>query len=81
MARCPTCGQVLDTPQNISLRAASTLEYMRKEAPKRGGYMFEGARPSFENGTYKDSELSELLAARLILPHPDPKKGWVVTTK
>jgi hypothetical protein len=51
---------------------------MQREAPKRGGFMFEGARPAYEAGTYKDAELRELLDAGLIALHPDPKKGFVV---
>lgn len=53
-------------------------EYMKRCAPGRGGFMFEGARPSYEDGTYKDEHLDELLAAELIVPHPDPSKGWIV---
>lgn len=51
---------------------------MIHQAPKRGGYMFEGARPDYESGKYKDDILDELLAAGAIAPHPDPAKGWVV---
>lgn len=76
---CPTCGQKVPAPRpDISDRAGLTLAYMQKEAPKRGGYMFEGARPSFEKGTYHDADISELLKHGLIAPHEDPAKGWVV---
>jgi hypothetical protein len=51
---------------------------MKKEAPRRGGFMFEAARPAFESGKYRDSILSELLHAGAIEPHQDPNKGWVV---
>jgi len=70
---CPHCGKRM-----LSERAALTLEYMRKHAPQRGGYMFEGARVAYDAGRYQDSELDELLAAGAIEPHDDPKKGWVV---
>jgi hypothetical protein len=39
--------------------------------------MFEGARPAFERGEYRDGEIAELLAAGAIGPHADPAKGWV----
>lgn len=71
--RCPKCNTVL-----LSAKAAATLEYMRREAPRRGGYMFECARPAYEAGTYRDSEIEQLLACGSIKPHDDPSKGWVV---
>jgi len=79
MRKCPTCRQVIP-PDHLSMRAAQTLAYMKREATKRGGYIFEGARPAYEAGTYRDAELSELLSAGLIAPHHDPAKGWVVLT-
>jgi hypothetical protein len=71
--QCPKCGAALLSP-----KADQTLAYMRREAPKRGGFMFEGARPAYENGTYHDSEIDLLLACGAIRPHADPTKGWVV---
>ena len=62
----------------VSRDAANLLEYMREHAPARGGFMFEGARPAYEDGKYQDAEIAELLAAGAIGPHPDPKKGWIV---
>ena len=70
---CPHCQKLI-----ISKEAELTLNYMRREAPKRGGFMYEGARPDYENGTYKDHELDELLEAGAIAPHDDPSKGWIV---
>lgn len=77
MRKCPTCGQLVP-PFGISASAARTLEFMKKECPGRGGYMFEGARLAYEAGTYRDAEITELLSHGLIAPHPDPTKGWVV---
>lgn len=62
----------------LSKEAVRTLQYMKRKAPMRGGFMYEGARPSYENGAYKDRDIDELLSAGLIAPHSDPKKGWVV---
>lgn len=52
--------------------------FMLREAPKRGGFMWEGCRPAYERGEYRDDVLDELLAAGVIAPHPDPNKGWMV---
>lgn len=71
--QCPKCGHLILSP-----KAEATLNFMRREAPKRGGFMFEGARSSYEAGRYKDEELDQLLAAGAIEPHPDPNRGWVV---
>lgn len=40
--------------------------------------MYEGARPAYERGEYKDADLAELLAVGAIGPHEDSNKGWVV---
>lgn len=71
--KCPNCGHALLSP-----RAAATLAYMQREAPRRGGFMFEAARPAYEAGAYRDEELDQLLATGAIEPHADPNKGWVV---
>lgn len=70
---CPKCGYRL-----LSDSATRTLAYMKREAPRRGGYMFEGARPAYERGEYYDKDLAELLSVGAIKPHDDPAKGWVV---
>lgn len=70
---CPHCGKPI-----LSRRAQADLDFMRREAPNRGGYMWEGARVAYEAGTYKDPGLDELLSVGAIKPHADPKKGWVV---
>lgn len=64
---------------HLTKEALLMLNYMRRESGGRGGFMFEGARPAFENGIYKDSQISELLNAGAIKPHEDPNKGWVVS--
>jgi hypothetical protein len=69
--KCPRCGHVI-----LSRDAERTLEFMRREAPKRGGFMYEGARVAWDKGEYCDRELEELLAAGAIEPHTDPLKGW-----
>lgn len=71
--KCPNCGHVI-----LSRRAEQTLHYMQRVAPRRGGFMFEGARPAYESGKYCDDEIDQLLATGAIKPHPDPNKGWVV---
>lgn len=71
--QCPNCGHHI-----LSEKALATLAYMKWRAPKRGGYMFESARPAYEAGTYRDDEIAQLLACGAIEPHPDPAKGWVV---
>lgn len=71
--QCPHCGVLI-----LSDESTRQLEYMRRVAPKRGGFMYEGARPSYEDGSYKNSCLDELLATGAIVPHPDPAKGWIV---
>lgn len=53
------------------------LRYMQREAPGRGGYMYEAARHAFEAGKYRDDALTKLLSCGAIYPHPDPNKGWV----
>lgn len=63
----------------LSPKAELTLNYMRREAPRRGGFMYEGARPAYESGKYRDGEIDELLTCGAIQPHPDPAKGWVVS--
>lgn len=73
---CPRCGYREDV--KLSPEASTTLRYMVHNAPKRGGFMFEGARPDYERGKYQDHIIDELLAAGAIAPHPDPNKGWVV---
>lgn len=73
--QCPKCGNVILSPQ-----AEATLNYMRREAPRRGGYIFEGARIAYETGCYRDDEIAQLLSAGAIEPHPDPNKGWVCKT-
>lgn len=70
---CPHCNKPL-----LSRDAQATLNYMIRECPKRGGYMYEGARPAYERGEYKDADLAELLAVGAIGPHEDSNKGWVV---
>ena len=71
--KCSHCGAVI-----LSDGAARTLEYMRCHAPSRGGFMYEGARPAYEAGTYIEPEFDELLSVGAIAPHPDPSKGYVV---
>lgn len=61
----------------LSPTAAREYHYMLEEAPKRGGYLWEGARPVYERGGYKDHIIDELLAVGAIEPHADPDKGWV----
>ena len=70
---CPHCGKPILSP-----RARAAYEYARRDAPKRGGYMWEGARQAYEAGTYQDADLTEMLAAGVIVPHQDPKKGWII---
>ena len=74
--KCKECGRYLGP--GISQSAQETLKYMRREAPKRGGFMFGGARPAFEDGSYMDEDIRELLDAGYIAPHNDPRKGWIV---
>lgn len=56
-----------------------TLASMRKNAPRRGGFMFERARPAYESGEYRDADLADLLSVGAIKPHADPNKGWVIS--
>lgn len=62
----------------LSSRAQRELDYARYASSNRGGFIWEGARPAFEAGTYHDDVLSEMLVCGAIEPHPDPAKGWVV---
>ncbi len=62
-------------PRILTYQAVHQI--MLKEAPKRGGYMFEGVRPRFERGEVHDPEIAELLRLGWIVPHADPTKGWV----
>jgi hypothetical protein len=73
---CPKCGAPLLSP-----RAEASLNYMRREAPRRGGFMFEGARLAYDRGAYRDPDIDELLACGAIKPHPDPERGWVVSER
>lgn len=72
MMRCPHCGQPVLSPA-----AQRELDYARREAPMRGGYIWEGARIAYEAGEYQDAELTEMLAIGALTPHPDPTKGYV----
>lgn len=74
--QCPKCGATLLSP-----KAEVTLSYMRREAPLRGGYMFEGARSAYESGRYHDHEIAQLLSCGAIEPHANSAKGWVVSEK
>jgi hypothetical protein len=74
--KCPHCGR-----SDLSERALRELQYMKREAPKRGGFMYEGARLAYEAGEYRDETLTELLEVGAIKPHPDPNKGWVVASE
>ena len=71
--KCPHCGEPI-----LSTRASEDYERAKRSAPMRGGYIWEGARPQYESGEYKDPALGELLEAGLLEPHPDPTKGWIV---
>jgi len=62
----------------LSKKAKVQLDYMRRMAPTRGGFMYEGARAAYEAGRYRDAELDEMIAAGAIKPHDNPNKGWVV---
>lgn len=66
---------------SLSPEAQRELAYARREAPKRGGYIWEGARTAMglpASSSYPgDQVLGELLAAGLLVPHKDPTKGWV----
>lgn len=78
--RCPNCGYaILSNEGHLSKEAQLTLDYMRRNAERRGGFMYEGARPAYERGEYRDSALDELLRVGAIEPHSDPSKGWVVS--
>ena len=69
---CPHCGKPI-----LSVRAWEDLQYARREAPRRGGYIWEGARIGYEAGDYHSSTFDELLACGALTPHRDPAKGWV----
>jgi len=64
----------------LSNDAARELRYARREAPKRGGYIWEAARIGYEAGAFKDPTLDELLTLGFLKPHPDPTKGWIPAT-
>jgi hypothetical protein len=66
VSRCEIRGG----PENL-------YDFMVRRCQSRGGYMFEGARPAFERGEYRDPEIAELLRRGWIKPHQDPDKGWV----
>ncbi len=70
---CPHCKKPILSPS-----AQRELDFARKAAPSRGGYIWEGARIGYDAGNYKDDTLRELLACGALQPHPDPAKGWVV---
>lgn len=70
---CPHCGGRLLSPE-----AQVELDYARTAAAARGGYIWEGARPGFEDGSYPDKTLSELIAVGALVVHPDPTKGYIV---
>ena len=42
------------------------------------GRIWEGARPAFERGDYEDKLITDLLAAGVIVPDPDPDGGYVL---
>jgi hypothetical protein len=63
----------------LSPTAQLELDYAKREAPKRGGFIWEGAREAYEAGTYKDEVLDELLAAGAIVAHP--LKGWMISQR
>lgn len=45
---------------------------------KRRGHIWEGARRSFENGTYEDRNLDRMLREKVIIPADDPDGGYVL---
>lgn len=71
-ALCPHCHKPILSP-----RALGELNFARDTCRTRG-FIWEGARLSYEAGTYRDAEIAELLAVGAIAPHPDPSKGWIV---
>ena len=72
LVNCPHCGL-----RHITSSDLDELRYMQREAPGRGGYMYEIARPAFEQGKYRDAAIAHLLSCGAIYPHQDPNKGWV----
>jgi hypothetical protein len=75
--RCRLCGQTLPDPSRKPL----TIQDIRKAtiiaAQERGGFIWEGARPAYERGEYVDHDIAEMLGRGWLVPHPDPKKGWI----
>jgi hypothetical protein len=65
------------TTHRLSPKAQAELAYAT-EYVARYGYIWAGARPQYEAGTYHDAVLTELLNAGAIEPHADPTKGYIV---
>ena len=72
--KCPHCGC---DPKQISAGAMASWKYALCKAQERGGFIWESCREAYESGKYKDPEIAELLAAGLLIPHDNPKYGWV----
>ena len=63
----------------LSPEAQRELDYaLRVASTRKGrGYLWEGARPAYESGDYKDSILDELISAGFLVPHENPECGWI----
>jgi hypothetical protein len=72
---CPTCKQEIINKEDKAWR--HFVNQTRKTIQERGR-IWEGGRLSFENGSYDDPELARLLREGIIVPHPDPSKGYIL---
>ena len=72
-------GQIVIRKRVLALSegARMTLAYIRRTVRERG-FIWEGARPAYEDGTYDDAVLAELLAVGAIKPHQNPEKGYIL---
>jgi hypothetical protein len=70
-----------ETPtQTYATSYDAQVAYVRKVIPERGN-IWNGCRPSFERGEYNDPTLRRMLDEGVIVPHPDPRGGYVLPKK
>ena len=70
---CSKCGQMI----NPSSRYETEVHWVVQTLKTRGR-IYEGCRPAFEAGEYKDENLKRMIDEGVIVPARDPNGGYVL---